>query len=85
MPNVGKKKFDAIKPEIKDWFLNQQLITVMVKKASLNGLKKLFINSNDGIPVSRQDKRNAGNSPIVDHINKVANNTIVIDSYHIRT
>jgi len=78
--NVGKKKFDDIKPEIKDWFLNQQLITVMVKKASLNGLKKLFINSNDGIPVSRQDKRNAGNSPIVDHINEVANHTIVIDS-----
>jgi len=78
--DVGKVKLNDIRPEFKQWFLSQRMMAVVVKKASLNGLKKLFIDSNDGVPVSRQDKRNAGNSNIVKHINDTANYVTVMDS-----
>jgi len=77
--DVGKTAFDKIPNELTNNFYNQPIIIAGVTKATLNGLKRLFITSNDGVPISRQDKRNAGNSNIVDYIRDLANNTIILD------
>jgi len=77
--SLTKHKFKEINSILQNYYLNQKIMCVIVKKATLNGLKKLFIDSNDGIPVSLKDKRNAGNSNIVEHISNVANHPYIFD------
>ena len=77
--DVGKKAWDDIGEDHQNWFLDQWVLVVIIVKSSHTSLRKLFIGTNDGVPVSEQDKRNCGDSPIVEHIRNIANHQLVLD------
>ncbi len=79
LEDVGKKEWNKLSDDVRDWYLDQPIIVGLIIKASHKRLRKLFISTNDGIPVSDQDKRNCGDTLIVEHIRDIANNTLIHD------
>jgi len=79
LEDVGKKEWNKISKDIRDWYLDQPIIVGLIIKASHKSLRKLFVSTNDGIPVSDQDKRNCGDTNIVEHIRDIANHALVFD------
>ena len=60
--NLNMKFGDLTQP-VQEFYLNQQVIVSMIVKGSLPSLKKLFVTSNDGTPLSEIEKAMAGNAP----------------------
>ena len=56
-------KYNDFPEAVKNFYLNQQVVVSMIVKGSLPSLKKLFVTSNDGTPLSEIEKAMAGNAP----------------------
>jgi hypothetical protein len=73
------KPFKEYSVEPRRFFLEQPISVTFIVKASLPALKRLFVTTNDGVPVTSIEKNMAGNAPnIVDGIRDISDNEVYL-------
>ena len=66
--SVNNKTFDELPIEIKEHFRSRDIVITFIEKCNLSELKGLFVKSNSGTPLTKQEKRAAANSPVASYI-----------------
>ena len=66
--SVNGKTYDELPIEIKEHFRSRDIVITFIEKCNLSELKGLFVKSNSGTPLTKQEKRAAANSPVASYI-----------------
>ena len=66
--SVNGKTYDELPIEIKDYFRSREIVITFIERCNLAELKALFVKSNSGTPLTKQEKRAAANSPVASYI-----------------